>query len=54
MNNKIKGYLVTIAYVILTIELVTCFIQNIQNPWQAMFLCMAIIGLFTVRQRERT
>ncbi|PJI09302.1 MULTISPECIES: sensor histidine kinase [Clostridium] len=50
MNNKIKGYLVTIAYVILTIELVTCFVQNIQNPWQAMFLCMAIIGLFTVRQ----
>jgi len=50
MNNKIKNYLVIIAYIILTTGLLVCSIENIENPWNAMFLCFAIILLFTIRQ----
>lgn len=50
MNNKIKNYLVIIAYVILTTGLVVCSIENIQSPWNVMFLSFAIILFFTIRE----
>lgn len=50
MNNKIKNYLVIIAYIILTTGLFVCSIENIEKPWKAMFLSFVIILLFTLRQ----
>lgn len=50
MNNKIKSYLVIIAYVILTTGLIVCSIENIGTPWNVMFLSFAIILLFTIRE----
>lgn len=50
MNNKIKDYLVIIAYIILTTGLLVCSIENIEKPWKAMFLSFVIILLFTLRQ----
>lgn len=50
MNNKIKNYLVIIAYVILTTGFVVCSIENIGDPWNVMFLSFDIILLFTIRE----
>ncbi|MFL0250197.1 sensor histidine kinase [Clostridium neuense] len=50
MNNKIKNYLVIIAYIILTTGLLVCSIEDIENPWNTMFFSFAIILIFTIRQ----
>ncbi|WP_234117986.1 sensor histidine kinase [Clostridium hydrogenum] len=50
MNAKIENYLIIIAYVILTIALFTCAVENIESPWIVIFISLGIIAIFTLRQ----
>lgn len=50
MNTKIENYLIIIAYVILTVALFTCAVENIENPWIVIFMSLGVIAIFTLRQ----
>lgn len=50
MNTKIENYLIIIEYVILTVALFTCAVENIENPWIVIFMSLGVIAIFTLRQ----
>lgn len=50
MKKNLDDYLVILAYVILTLGLLLCAIENIENPWNTIFISLTIIGSFTLKE----
>ncbi len=50
MKKDLDDYLVILAYVILTLGLLLCAIENIQSPWSTIFISLAIIVSFTLKE----
>lgn len=50
MKKDLDDYLVILAYVILTLGLLLCAIENIQKPWTTIFVSLAIIVSFTLKE----
>ncbi|MBZ9685599.1 sensor histidine kinase [Clostridium estertheticum] len=50
MKKDLDDYLVILAYVILTLGLLLCAMENIERPWYAIFISLAIIISFTLKE----
>lgn len=50
MNKNLEDYLVILAYVILTLGLLLCAIENIEGPWITIFISLTIIVSFTLKE----
>jgi signal transduction histidine kinase len=50
MKKDLNDYLVILAYVILTLGLLLCAIENIERPWNTIFISLTIIVSFTLKE----
>ncbi|MDP4177821.1 MAG: histidine kinase [Bacillota bacterium] len=50
MKDKLEHYLIIIIYIVLVISLIFCAIENISSPWKSLYISLAIIASFTVKQ----
>ena len=50
MKTKVEDYLVIIIYVVLVTALIFCALENIIDPWKSVYISLAIIASFTLKQ----
>ena len=50
MKKDLNDYLIILAYIILTLGLLLCAIENIESPWNTIFISLTIIVSFTLRE----
>ena len=50
MKRDLEDYLVILAYVVLTLGLLLCAMENIEWPWNTIFISLSIIVLFTLKE----
>ena len=50
VKTKVGDYLVIIIYAVLVTALIFCALENIIDPWTSIYISLAIITSFTLKQ----